>query len=829
MQELFRFATEEAYSTYGYKATVVELKVYHDYRKLYRSVLNTGIKNYGFPHRFKLQRHPTFGIAYMQYQGFTPVAHWDNQWLPHPPPTNFSSLESILSAEVQVDIAVSKYMLFDNEKAILKALDLETVADMRVSDVIQKSTKKTIRRLSSAMEDVLPFIAEIERKAIFDQREKNKIEAEWELLPIDMAEKIAKRRTYAASVNDMKGIEEELARGNTKAHGYITWLKRSMVDDPNYLSTRPDVLPNPKLWDSIITGSNAQAGASSANGSGRGSNSDSAHLNDSSVVAELTAQTNSHGGASELEVIDAEATESSKIMPPLRSAGPGKDDAVPDAGEPQRDLGGGHQAAATLNRKLTAEENEARTRRDYLKSAASRMASAAKYMIDNVPTLYRKAPSANILHVTNEFRQTVLTSVEMLFFEDHKDTDRIIRAAEVRALQSEREPWELLRLPIMERREIMMAGRAEREQLASARAMIIADRRGHLSYDRTEVITREGNENAGEEAIGDLNQLTMPRLKIAARNANLTGYSGLKKKELVERLQAFLVSHPTLTIATLLEGVVPLDVAIEPVTVTAPVTGADHPSRSGPGPVVTPSQLEHDHTTQAGVVGELELAPQTTSPQPSNQCCSVCECIEVAVLTCDLCQLKFCGILHALHSSHRSQTLRDGYTFPEASIWTLDTQLPKQTSSIGGSKIGESRVSNSKSALPVPVDADSDVNGRMPQRLKRKDHPLSDFGSESGSQRRTLVIKQGSIPKESQSTNQRVVQLIRLLNDLQGKPPVSLASVEALLSFSSYNLDFFKALCEELSIELPLEISNKRRITPLDLRTAIAPLILALM
>jgi hypothetical protein len=55
------------------------------------------------------------------------------------------------------------------------------------------------------------------------------------------------------------------------------------------------------------------------------------------------------------------------------------------------------------------------------------------------------------------------------------------------------------------------------------------------------------------------------------------------------------------------------------------------------------------------------------------------------------------------------------------------------------------------------------------------------------------------------------------------------AGVEALLAFSSYDLNFFNELCMELTIEMPAEILLKRGPTPLVLRMAIAPLILAFM
>jgi uncharacterized protein with NAD-binding domain and iron-sulfur cluster len=92
-------------------------------------------------------------------------------------------------------------------------------------------------------------------------------------------------------------------------------------------------------------------------------------------------------------------------------------------------------------------------------------------------------------------------------------------------------------------------------------------------------------------------------------------------------------------------------------------------------------------------------------------------------------------------------------------------------------------------------------------------------------------IPRGSIRKKtlSLSSNNRVVRLINQLRELQQKPPAELASVEKLLDFSSYNLEFYIELCKELSIEVPPEIKEKRRPTSLELRTAIAPLIFEIL
>jgi hypothetical protein len=141
----------------------------------------------------------------------------------------------------------------------------------------------------------------------------------------------------------------------------------------------------------------------------------------------------------------------------------------------------------------------------------------------------------------------------------------------------------------------------------------------------------------------------------------------------------------------------------------------------------------------------------------------------------------------------------------------------------------------------VVKNSDHDHDGEMaPQLVQKKRKPNARIVLET---RQTAASSRDSSPvtkkkahqspllREPRSSNRRVIQLLHQLRELQAGPPPlrTLASVEALLAFSSYNLEFFNELCMELAIEMPAEILLKRRPTPLELRTAIAPLILALM
>lgn len=112
MQELFKYATT---SEFNREPTVLSLNIYHDMRKFYKPVLTDTIKNYLFPHRFIIERHEAYGVAYTRHQGFTPAASWDNKWLPRKPPVALDTTDK------QADIPLSKYMLFNGEENVLEA------------------------------------------------------------------------------------------------------------------------------------------------------------------------------------------------------------------------------------------------------------------------------------------------------------------------------------------------------------------------------------------------------------------------------------------------------------------------------------------------------------------------------------------------------------------------------------------------------------------------------------------------------------------------------------------------------------------------------------
>ena len=298
-------------------------------------------------------------------------------------------------------------------------------------------------------------------------REKTRIADECDIIP--------------SSDKVLQTIDAEMTRENTREHGYIVWLKRLHVNNPNYLSeTRPDVLPNPRMRDTILGATEAPV--------------------PSDGLLAVAANDES----------EADAIESSRISPnsQIRIAA---------------------QSEPMLQRKLTTEQNEAKDKRYFVKSAVAQMEKFANYMLTNSGALFDTVNSNNIVYTTICFKQKVLTSSEVQFFEDHKTGNNILRSIRVRAAQAEQEPWQLLRLSdnakqlrgvrermlseraereafttqllrlpdnakqLKGRREWMLREWAEREAFTTQLAMRIAVKRGHLSCNpEVELVTREG-------------------------------------------------------------------------------------------------------------------------------------------------------------------------------------------------------------------------------------------------------------------------------------------------------------------------------------------------
>jgi hypothetical protein len=809
---------------------------YHDYRKFYRPVLNEDITNYNFPHHFKLQRHAIWGIAEMQYAGFAPEASWAFEYLPRRPPTAYSSIDKPAPR-----IPLSKYMLFNGEGEVLKALDFKAITKMRFDEVMHSSSNKNMEKLSTLV-DALPFILEVERSALTELKWKADMMAEYDILPDSLLSSESMRDSL--TVDEIKrmenAMETELMRENNEEAGYIIWLKRSKIEDRLHLDGRPDVLPNPKLWDTIISGADGVNATTSQ------------PVEEALLTIDPEFQNLVHLLVVDIDPDDNNTTDAvARVTPPAHKA---------------------NAAAAARPAGKSAAETEAKNRLLYLRSAAAQMVKSANYMLANTSTdmplfkgLYDQSPFSNIIQVTNQFSEKVLSSTEMKFYEQHKTTERILRQVEQRALAAEAEPWELLRLPLsapnlIARRELMLQKLAERDALGFESMRRVLDRRGHLSYNPgDEVINREGNMNAAaSRRTEDINTMTKARLEILAKNANIRGRSKLKVNELREAIKKYLQENAGTTVHMLLEPLV------EVPDIPEPLETAVMPAPTGTGAT----------TVTTGTAVEVMVGSDI-----SESCCCVMECSSAAFVTCALCNLSFCRDLHASHVSHRSQSLKIGYSFAAGSDWearnnivdvealeaqpvtvtathgpadaeavvpppttapqAIKKRVRKQVDSVSLSEpealeaqpvtqavTATHGLADAEAVVPPPTTAPEAIKKRVRKQVDSVSSAEPEVADASKSAR---LDSETSLPVTTtaqsltrpHSLNPQLVTLALKLKELRASGVTDPTRFNSMLNFSTYTPAFLFELSDELGFELPSALRSKTRTGRDEVRQAL--------
>ena len=205
-----------------------QLQTYHDWRRFYNPVRNDQIHNYGLPHRFKLTLDEFLKVAKMEYmmmspqQGFKHIEKWQ------PSVMNKKSLVTNGS------IPLAPLGIFDGPATVLQALGLKRSN----LDDVAAGTKKDLEKLNE-FNEILPLLRELEVRCIGEARVRMEQEA-------DSGQSA---ETIHLTAAQLKKIDNEITYGNANQEtARIVWLRRSKIDDPNYLKGRPEVLPNLKAW-----------------------------------------------------------------------------------------------------------------------------------------------------------------------------------------------------------------------------------------------------------------------------------------------------------------------------------------------------------------------------------------------------------------------------------------------------------------------------------------------------------------------------------------------------------------------------------------------------
>jgi hypothetical protein len=230
MHELYKIAHQDDEADLR-PQKVHQLELYHDWRRFYKAVRNEEIHNYNIPHRFKINLDPMLKVAKMQYMFMSPPFGFRHleKWQPVP------SQADLKTGNINGDIPLSPFVIFNGPETLLKALGANSrtsFTDLAVGD-------SKIRSKAASFETVMPVLRQIEVRAIGESAVRMEQEA-------DRGES---DEFIKLTPDQIRRIDKEITNTNSSKGGRIVWLRRSKIaNDPDYLSRRPDILPNPKLW-----------------------------------------------------------------------------------------------------------------------------------------------------------------------------------------------------------------------------------------------------------------------------------------------------------------------------------------------------------------------------------------------------------------------------------------------------------------------------------------------------------------------------------------------------------------------------------------------------
>ena len=237
MQELLKVAHDiaEEKNKNTRITEVINLDIYHDYVNFYDPVMNHLIHNFQAPHRYKIEFLKQWGFSDCQYMFQSPDSGFENTWLPCRPIPGEDSLEK--TANIEFPPCSS----FGGKESMAKTLEVDPSANfgamLDASNKVQSAANK-FAEVSKAM----PSIESLERAAFAEQISRMEVEADVGKAPKKAPHRIVVTKKMVAD------IEANLLSKNTSKAGHILFIKRSNCSDPDWLSKRPNVLPNPKYW-----------------------------------------------------------------------------------------------------------------------------------------------------------------------------------------------------------------------------------------------------------------------------------------------------------------------------------------------------------------------------------------------------------------------------------------------------------------------------------------------------------------------------------------------------------------------------------------------------
>jgi hypothetical protein len=471
IHELYKIAHNEK-KEHLRPALVHQMRTFHDWRRMYAPVLNEDIHNYGIPHRFKFTIDDQIGVAMMQYMPFSPPygLKLGEKW--HPTPTELG----VRNTRVDGDIVLTPLMVFNGPDEVLKALGAK---DQTTSDLAVGTQKE--RDAADDINHIMPILRELEVRAVGESAIRMQQEA-------DVG---ASEETVTVSFTTLKQIEQLISKGNAKkdGNGRIVWLRRSKIaaTDPNWLDKRPDVLPNPRLWNERIA--NAPVPVVPVNTTGE--------QPPTVVPAETPAQ------ATIRKKLTADATESQLRLLNFQKAA--------------ADIAVTSSHIIKLVEKSGGIELSAKT---------------------------------NIKDATNNFQKAVLTTREHFWYKANCNGRQITAATEALVAVEEAKPWKLLDFPEItpeQKRHMAEIARLRAETAAQVEANLrgLLLRPGEGEYDPTlQVINFDGFAAAETK---DVSKMLRAALVGIAKTFMKMAPGEIKKlnvEQLREKVKAYVALHP---------------------------------------------------------------------------------------------------------------------------------------------------------------------------------------------------------------------------------------------------------------------------------------------
>jgi hypothetical protein len=438
MHELYKIAHQDDEADLR-PQDVHQLELYHDWRRFYNVVRNDEIHHIGIPHRFKITLDQQLKVAKMQYMVMSPPHGFRHleKWQPVP------TQADLITGNINGSIPLTPLVVFNGPEVVLKAIGASgktSFTDIAVGD--KKTGDKAVD-----LSYIVPVLRQIEAQAIGETAIRLEQEAE-------RGESDEKIHLSAAQITR---LYSEISNTNSSKGGRIVWLRRSKIaDDPEYLNRRPDILPNPKLWNERIANE-----------------------------PKLPSPEESFSGASRPPKLTS--TEIAKNK---------KDSA--DAAESKQRLISFQKHASEI----------ALTATSILKLLGT---SGSGLSVSN---------HNNIVSATKNFSKSVLTPREEAWYRSVSSARSITTKVEALVEDATTKPWSLLNLPIetteqkAHREALLIARKARLAHIeASLRKLLMRDGEGEYNPD-LQVVSMDGFKPAQSQ---DIDKMNRPQLEALAK------------------------------------------------------------------------------------------------------------------------------------------------------------------------------------------------------------------------------------------------------------------------------------------------------------------------